>query len=387
MKAHSEGRDNIMQAQIFEIRYRGGSPLGYLISSGAHDSHAGLPARSYELRQQRARLPDTSQRDSWFDPYGIDARDGHPVVGHVFFPANGKALDSRTDHKVLDAVIKWYRYQLSQGVKVRLEFIGHADARGSASFNRTLGEQRARTVKDHVDRGIRAGRDPFGLLNYRSTDASSGEDEATGDYSFDRRVDIVSVSETARTIVNFDETIFTARNTGPLTNKIEWRLWGAAQAGEVLNVDLIEIEIRNSNTLKTAFYTFTGLSAGVSVLPVSFTKPSDTYNSFDEPFGFIDVDELAGSGKLVSVTPAGVSAQCMFFDAPKLHHSKKVLVHEGIMICTSGATGIADGFPAASMTLYGRWTKMPYSTVQQRQAYYVDLEKDRENLADHGPKN
>jgi hypothetical protein len=128
-----------MGAHIYELCGRGlqGSwVMCHLVAIGAHDGRPGTG--SYHLRKVKPNYQ--KQYKSWFNPAARDwIYEGHPVVGQIFFPFGGKGLDTSSDRIVLNAVIAWYRFELGQNVGVELEFVGHADPRGTASFNMKLG--------------------------------------------------------------------------------------------------------------------------------------------------------------------------------------------------------------------------------------------------------
>ena len=129
------------------------------------------------------------QEKSWARVEGLP---GHGnLVAQIYFPLNSDKLDS-DDMRVLSSLA--HRYQvLLMGQRIELTFVGNADHRGNASYNRQLGLRRARSTKDFVDQTI--ARDRYAL--YSSQDAlSRGEQDAVqgkaskADMALDRRVDI-----------------------------------------------------------------------------------------------------------------------------------------------------------------------------------------------------
>jgi hypothetical protein len=355
--------------------------MAHLVAIGAHDGHGRMGP--YQVRKVHPN--QGKQYKSWFDP---DAQwlhsDGNPVVGQVFFPTGDMALDTMTDRIVLDALIVEYRFHLSQHVKIELEFVGHADPRGAASFNAKLAQQRADAVKRYVDRGINSDPNPLrDLFRYKSKASNLGESDPTGDYAADRRVDIVLRSVKARSYVQLDPRMVTGENKGPLTNKISFRGWGAVGGGiKVVGFDAAEIEIRNDNTGKSAFYTYTGVNFGWSPkwLPVSFSEPVTEYTPREVPIGFVDVDDFEGPGSISSAM-ARKGVQCLIFSGPKLAQSKKVLKKDGVEFCFDDKAwqiGAAVGV--------GHWQRQPYRTEKEREAYLLEQAKKRKQFEDRGPK-
>ena len=145
-----------MGCEIYEVHARGprgGPAMCHVVQLGAHDGRGRGP---YQMR--KVRPADLQQGASWFKYDKLDLPyEGHPIVSQIFFP-------------------------LGQNEKVELEFVGHADARGAASFNSKLAMQRAEAVRKYVDRGIRADASMHlpTALGYKSKATSLGEDDATG---------------------------------------------------------------------------------------------------------------------------------------------------------------------------------------------------------------
>jgi hypothetical protein len=372
--------------EMFRKGYRGSLEMAHIVAIGAHDGY-GPDFGSCQMRKVRPN--EKKQYKSWFDPNAQTLHyDGNPIVGQVFFPTADQTLDTMTDRVVLDAVIAEYRFHLGQHVRVELEFVGHADPRGSASFNAKLAQQRAEAVKSYVDKGIKSDPDPLrDLFRYKSNASNLGESYPTGDYAADRRVDIVLRSVNARSYVKLDPRMVTGENKGPLTSKISFRGWGAYGGGiKVVGFDAAEIEIRNDNTGKSAFYVYTGVNFGWSPkwLPVSYSEPVTEYTPRDVPFGFVDVDDFEGPGSISSAM-ARKGVQCLIFSGPKLEQSKKVLKKDGVEFCFDDKAwqiGAAVGI--------GAWKRQPYRTSQERTAYLAEQARkhaeQRKKFQDHGPK-
>ena len=367
-----------MGCEIYEVHARGprgGPAMCHVVQLGAHDGRGRGP---YEMR--KVRPADLQQGASWFKYDKLDLPyDGHPIVSQIFFPFADKAIDQTQDVIVLNAVIAHYRFLLGQNEKVELEFVGHADARGAASFNSKLAMQRAEAVRKYVDRGIRAGASSHlpTVLGYKSKATSLGESDATGNYTFDRRVDIVFRTVNARHYIKEDDTFITGKADGKLTRNLLFRQWGGASAGELFSAEAMEIEIKNADTGKRAFYVYTGGNIGVSALPVSYSAESTDYEAKTIPasFGFVDVEDFAGPG---SVTAAQflASGQCLVFEGVKLQQSKKVLRKSGIEFCFFGFS-ILNLQAGASLGV-GYWRLQPYRNEHERKAYQEKIAAEQQ---------
>ncbi|HUL09493.1 MAG TPA: hypothetical protein VLV76_24390 [Candidatus Acidoferrum sp.] len=373
-----------MGTDIYEMVGRGyqGSPaMAHLVEIGAHDGHA--PAgSSYKLRKIQPN--QRTQYLSWFDPASPYVYDGNPLVGQIFFPTADAALDGVSDRVVLNAVIKWFQFELGQLNKVELEFVGHADPRGAASYNDKLALKRAQVVDSYVSARIKRDVGPIGaFFRYSSKATSEGENAPTGDNAADRRVDIVLRSTKARSNVGMPPLLFTAKYTGQLTSQLLFRGWGQFGAGlKVVGVDYLEIEIKNPNTGKSAFYVYTGANAGWSpkFLPVSFSTPATDYTPKEVPFGLVDIDKFEGPGSISSAAAYG-GAQCLIFSGPDLAYSKKVLKKSGVEFCFTGTSWQLGASVGA-----GYWAKQPYDTETGRALYLQQQAERRDKLAEHGPK-
>jgi outer membrane protein OmpA-like peptidoglycan-associated protein len=355
--------------------------MAHIVAIGAHDGHG--QTGPYQLR--RVQPNRGKQYKSWFDPEAQWLHyDGNPIVGQIYFPTADIALDHITDRIVLDAVIAEYRFHLGQMVKVELEFVGHADPRGADTFNTKLAQQRAGAVQRYVDNRISKNAGAVGqLFRYQSKASSLGESAPSGDYAADRRVDIVLRSVKARSYVQFDSRMITGENTGPLTDKISFRGWGAVGGGiKIVGFDAAEIEIRNENTGKSAFYTYTGVNIGWSPkwLPVSFSEPVTEYTPREVPFGFVDVDDFEGPGSISSAM-VRKGGQCLIFTGPKLAHSKKVLKKDGVEFCFED-----KAWQIGASAGIGHWKRQPYRTAAERETYLLEQARRRQKHESQGPK-
>lgn len=361
-----------MGAEIYELCGKGlrGAPvMCHLVATGAHD---GRPATSfYQVR--RARPNHRKQYKSWFGPEAwVSLHDAHPIVGQVYFPFDDRSLDGWSDRIVLDALAVWSRFQLEQDNKIELTFVGHADPRGAASYNTTLGLRRAEAVQKYVDKGIRANIvERVRFFKYKSTAASLGETLATGDHAADRRVDIVLSSIEVKTVVPDPDPLFiTVEYKGPLTQKLLVRSWGGTGFSAFLvGAEQAEIEFKNPRSGARAFYYYLGGGGSTPGLPFSKNFPSEDYVEWEIPFALVDVDDFEGPGSITSAG-AGAGGQCLQFLGPKLHRLKKRPgIHDGVAICSSG-WGLQLGAGATG----GRWQRMPYRNEEERKAYLKPFE-------------
>jgi outer membrane protein OmpA-like peptidoglycan-associated protein len=367
-----------MGADIFEARGKGlrcEPTMCHLVAIGAHDGHG--RTMPYTLRKVTpANLQNREQGQSWFKWDKIDLpHDGHPIVAQIYFPYGDKALDQTQDVVVLKAVIAHYRWVLGQNERVELEFVGHADARGAASFNDKLARQRAEAVRRYVDKGIRAGASSHmpTVLGYKSTVTSLGESRASGAHVLDRRVDIVLRTITAKHYVREDAVFITGTADGNLTRKLLFRSWGGGGLGlGKVGVEALEIEIKNPNTGKRAFYVYGGGSIGIG-LPISVSVPRSDYEEQEIPksFGFLDVDEFEGPGSIHQAMLVG-GGQRLRFDGPTLHHSKMVTRQKGIEFYFAGVdpqVGVSFGT--------GKWRKQPYTNEKERDEFNRKLQEQQ----------
>ncbi len=110
-----------MGGTICEI---GGGATAHMVLTGSGDgTRGGLSSRPIAPRQRQ-------QYNSWFIPGGGQIYEGHPVIAQIFFPFDDAKIDSMSDRVVLQALIEHLRYDLSQRIRIVLEFVGHADPRG-----------------------------------------------------------------------------------------------------------------------------------------------------------------------------------------------------------------------------------------------------------------
>jgi outer membrane protein OmpA-like peptidoglycan-associated protein len=364
-----------MSTNIYELCGKGlrGAPvMCHLVATGAHD---GRPATgSYQVR--KVRRNHFKQYKSWFSQASdVSLHDAHPVVGQIYFPFEDKSLDGLSDRIALDALIAWCHFQLGQDNRIELQFIGHADPRGAASYNTTLGLRRAKAVQTYVDKGLRANLvERVRFFRYKSKADSLGETMATGDRAADRRVDIVLSSVDVKSFVLDPDPLFvTGEYKGPLTKKLLFRPRGGGGFGVgPIGFDELEIEIKNPNTGATAFYLYGGGNVGVG-FPVSKSLPSKDYQEKVVPCGFVDVDDFEGRGSIDSAMAVG-GEQCLTFAGPKLHYCK-MFKKEGVAFCFTGwdlQVGASKG--------EGYWSLMPYRTEKDREAYLEGQANRRREL-------
>ena len=372
-----------MGAQVYEFWGRGphgGQVMGHLVTIGAHSPHGrGMPPSLRPIRPT-----ESSQGRSWSS---LDSRlvyqdgtpdaEGNPLIGMIFFPTADATIDNASDRRALDGLIgDILGYLRLTGTKsVKLEFIGHADARGAAAFNEKLALKRAQQVATYVEGGIRrySGEDlVLNMVRYSAKVTSMGETGASGHQRFDRRVDIVLRSTVATQQQDFsgEPTMFTLEYAGPLTRKLQFKGWGGVSFGiKLLGVEGQELEIRNPAMGKSAFYSYLGGNVGVALpipIPVGVSPADSSYTDVEIPaaFGYVDIEDFAGPGGCISVN--GVkSGSTLIFEAPKLHHSKKILRQQGWEVFMDGW---AIAVPGASAGV-GRWIRMPYSSAEERARY------------------
>jgi outer membrane protein OmpA-like peptidoglycan-associated protein len=359
-----------MSVEIKELWGRGihGSPaMGHIVSIGAHDGHGrGMPP------MRKVSPNRLAQYKSWFAPAGPYSHDGHPVIAQIFFPFGDARIDNTTDKVVLDAVIAHARFELSQRKRVELEFVGHADPVGAASFNSKLALKRAQQVRDYVDRRISNNAvERIEHLRYRSMVTSHGESDPTGDNKADRRVDVVLRSENVRHYISFGDQplVIPGEYTGPLTRKLQFRGWGGVSVSlfKIIGGETVEIEIRNPQTGKSAFYSYVGLNVGTpSPIPIGASPPDSGYTNKEIPieFGYVDIEDFAGPGAIgnAAIVKGG---SILIFSGPKLHHTKKILRQNGWEVFLDGWS---ISFPGASAG-GGNWRRQPYSNAQERAAF------------------
>jgi len=102
---------------------------------------------------------------SWFDP---DRRKPSPpelgyqqdLIGMIYFSTNDRALD-RNDLDVLHKLSTFVTTELAHDRPVVLSLVGMADARGRASYNKWLSEQRVKAVANRLGRLTRIDRPYF----------------------------------------------------------------------------------------------------------------------------------------------------------------------------------------------------------------------------------
>lgn len=325
---------------------------------------------------------------SWFNAgvqdWGPGGYEGHPTVGQIHYTFGDASLDHSSDRRVLDALIAHYRGELEQGMPVELEFVGHADPRGSKAFNKRLGQQRAEVVQRYVERGIHRNLgDAVRLRKFRSTSTSRGETMPTGHNAADRRVDIVRTNKSIMHFVAGDPMFITMEYKGPLTSKLLFRVWKSCSVGKIGGVSTLEIEIKNPNTGAGAFYSYVGAGLDFTLgSPISCSGRDKDYTEKELPFGLVDVNDFQGLGGIVPGS-MGAGVKVLIFRGPQLHNSKKIIKTDGVEVALLGMEYVQIG---AGVTA-GRWARMPYSTPKQREAHQKEQERQRLKLSpNYGPK-
>jgi outer membrane protein OmpA-like peptidoglycan-associated protein len=358
----------------------GGTATAHLVELDGLTSgvRSNLQARAVPLRQ-------TAQYKSWFVPSGALLHQGHPVLAQIFFPFDDTDIDGMSDRVVLDALIQSLRYDLGQHSRVELEFVGHADPRGAATYNEALARRRAQKVRDYVQKGVeRRGKLPVPyFLYYRSIVTSLGEQFSTGDDKADRRVDVVWRSVTRKEIVRFPPTLITAEYKGPLTRKLQFKGWDSASVGgfKVFALDLVEMEIRNPRTGASAFYQYTGASVGTPSLPVSIGIRDTDYTDLELPagHGWVDVEDFAGGGAIQNATSVAKTGAIVTFFGPTFRFQDRERQNNVDVFMDGWSTQLV---PSVSSGM-GQWVRLPYNTAFERERYLAaEAEKQRQRRSD-----
>lgn len=352
----------------------------HLVATGAQGiGKMGPPFRKVRPNSQ-------AQYKSWFAPEGVYVYEGSPVVAQIFFPFGDASVDQFTDRVALQALIAHYRFELGQGNRVELEYVGSADPSGAASFNAKLAQRRADQVKAYVERGInRDGVEALQHARFKSRATSLGESFPTGDSKADRRVDVVLRSVTVRQNVDFRDqpVVVPGEYNGPLTRKLLFKGYGGGSVSlfKLIGAETQEIEIKNPRTGKSAFYQYIGANVGTpSPVPVGVGLPDTDYTEKEVPIGFgmVDVEDFAGPGAIIGGS-AGKGGATLVFSGPKLHHGKKLLKKSGVEFFLTGWNIQFPGLSAGA----GTWVRLPYSTLAERQRYFDEQARRRDR---YGPK-
>ena len=105
-----------------------------------------------------------------------------PGIENILFDFNRFELKPQY-YSVLDEIAA----MLSQNPKAKVEIQGHADNIGSAEYNRTLSEERARTVKNYfVQKGVE--KDRLFPVGYGFTLSTASNEDESG-RALNRRVE------------------------------------------------------------------------------------------------------------------------------------------------------------------------------------------------------
>ena len=103
----------------------------------------------------------------------------------VYFPFDSWEITSEVQER-LDATAKWMTHFSTYGLTIE----GHADIRGSESYNMVLGVKRAKAVKDYlVNLGIPRTR--LDIVSYGNTLVLCDVDDEHRCHQFNRRADLL----------------------------------------------------------------------------------------------------------------------------------------------------------------------------------------------------
>lgn len=265
------------------------------------------------VRRLRRNL-EPSQDESWCGPMGHPdpkIREQFPdLVGQIFFKTNDKELDSQ-DREVMDGALDYWRsYNANyyRRVPVLFKFVGNADHRGNAAYNKQLGLKRSNVVKLAFDNAFR------GYPYYLSAAESLGESKARrNDLAGSRRVDIFTsfVIPVDRS-VSFENQVLKGIYRGERSRKFRLRVFlGAGVSVGPLGGNVLSIEIMDPRTERTAMYTLTSLSGGLSI---GLNRPTG-WNDIDTK-DFVTIDDLEGNGGIISASLAVGGVQFLRFDGP-----------------------------------------------------------------------
>ncbi|MDS4022876.1 MAG: hypothetical protein RKR03_20565 [Candidatus Competibacter sp.] len=346
---------------IYSFSGRGfdGSPaLAHVIQLGAHDGNRAPAYLTPVPKRAKGRL--NIQAPSWFSPDGIRCSDGSPLVGQVFFSTDDRAIDTRTDRAALDVLVAYYAGRLYQTRRpIPLAFFGYADARGAASYNKSLAQRRADAVKAFVDREIKRLAGAQASFLYRSESISFGEENALGEPEFDRRVDILELDRSCiPTVVHGDPILVAApqKSGQTITNRLQFRTVVSWSVGlGPVGMDYLIIEIRNPRSEVSAFYQYEGPNLGANLkLPFSIS-PGSGYDEMVLPNGLVDIDDFSGAGSVSQAAIFGGGTAC-YFNGPKLQRAKYLLNADpkGLMWVSTGWS-LQAGASAGG----GAWVRLP----------------------------
>lgn len=291
-------------------------------------------------RLRRNRQP--SQEKSWMDPRGHPDYPG--LVGQIYFATNDRALDA-DDREAIGAAIDYYRSYYGnfyRNSRVLFKFVGNADSRGDAKYNLWLGKVRAEAVKNFFDSKF------SDYQYYHSVAESLGETKASGNLKGSRRVDVFSSFIISRdTSVHFENQLLLGKYHSLKGRKFKIRtISGGGLGFLVFGGTVLTIEIMSPRSERSAFYTLTSLTGGVSF---GLARPTG-WTDFDAK-EYLEVDDFEGNGRILFSASAVVAGgQILEFWGP---------VERGL--CTKPVTIALDGWDlqaGVSMDFAGYWHRV-----------------------------
>ncbi|GIL16801.1 MAG: hypothetical protein BroJett040_05520 [Oligoflexia bacterium] len=151
---------------------------------GACSSKKKTEETTTEQVQQAPQIDNTAMS---FDAAGSDSGNISGLQT-VNFDYDKATLSAETKKKIAGNV-DWMKSKANVNIQIE----GHCDARGSIEYNLSLGERRARSVKDYmVSLGIPAAR--LSIISYgKEKPLAKGDDEAS--YSKNRRANFVPLAQ------------------------------------------------------------------------------------------------------------------------------------------------------------------------------------------------
>jgi len=273
---------------------------------------------------------------------------GHPdypgLVGQIYFATNDKALDAN-DQDVMAGAIDFYRSYYAnfyRNTRVLFKFVGNADSRGDAAYNLILGKQRAEAVKRFFDPEFED------YQYYHSAAESLGEIKATPNQKGSRRVDVFSSFLVPRdTSVHFENQLLVGKYHSLKTRRFKIRtITGGSLAFLVLGGTFLSIEIMSPKSERSAFYTLTSITTGVSA---GVARPTG-WTDFDAK-EYLEVDDFEGNGRvLFSASAVVAGGQILEFHGPV----ERGLCDKPVMIALDGW----DLQGGVSMDFIGYWHRV-----------------------------
>lgn len=271
------------------------------------------------------------QHPSWFDPKGyfkgekLEYPEGW-LVSQIYFPTNKSELDDQ-DKEALNLLYKVYSVGLLGPKRQKFVFIGNADHRGKKKYNRWLALNRATSVKTYIDRKVGQ------ASSYISQAYSRGEKNARYTWmpmemAMDRRVDVFAPYR-VQTHIKIPPFFIQGKYTGKLSTKFKFRMLAGGGGGKGGGgAQIFSMEIKNSRTGKSLFYTYTGGGIGVSFGLKTPSKWQEKVVRDDFGGGkpvWMDVEDFEGPGRVVSFSVIYGKMHCSW-EGPKDRGRSKKLV-------------------------------------------------------------